>query len=160
MQRILAPARVIFMPIAVYRLTGIWSRASRVFVPFGLLPVSVGCPGGRYRCKPRAAGSGLPATCLGDLCQPPACVSIALAHRYAVRLLVGWSCPRQYSLDFVVVRGIMEPTRAAITCRCGRSHTRFCVDRKPLPFRWRLFLYVSEDTEDNHRQKVQQCDHF
>ena len=44
MQRILTPARVIFVPIAVHRLTGIWSRASRVFVPFGLSPVSVGFP--------------------------------------------------------------------------------------------------------------------
>ena len=91
------------LPDYCSRSQGIWSQASRVFVPFGLLPVSVGCSGGRYRSKPRAAGNGLPATCLRELCQPPACVSIALAHRYAVRLLVGWSCPRLCSLAVIIV---------------------------------------------------------
>ena len=36
-------------------------------------------------------------------CQPPACVSIALAHRYAVRLLVEWSCSRYSSLGTNIV---------------------------------------------------------
>ena len=47
------------LPDYCSRSQGIWSQASRVFVPFRLLPVSVGCTGGHYRSKPRAASSRL-----------------------------------------------------------------------------------------------------
>lgn len=101
-----------------FRLTDIWLRASRVFVPFGRLSVSVDCSGGRYRFKPRAASSGLLATSQRDLCQPPACVSIALAHRYAVRLLVGWSCPRLSSLAVIILYYTVPSTSIGRINKC------------------------------------------
>lgn len=98
----LTPACVIFLTIALAH--KVYGRRLQGFsFPLGCCPFRWAVPAVIIEANRVRQVVGYLQPVSLERCQPPACVSIALAHRYAVRLLVGWSCPRLCSLAVIIL---------------------------------------------------------